>query len=43
MRALQGPVEVALQQVIKEMREGEVIEIVEKFVTPDHLVEDHNL
>lgn len=35
MRALQGPVEVALQQVIKEMREGEVIEIVEKFVTPD--------
>ena len=42
MRALQGPVEVALQQVIKEMREGEVIEIVEKFVTPDQPVEEHN-
>jgi len=42
VRALQGPVEVALQQVIKEMREGEVIEIVEKFVTPDQPVEEHN-
>ena len=41
MRALQGPVEVAFQQVIKELRAGEGIEIVEveEFVTPQQSVE----
>merc|ERR1712181_70857 len=40
VRALQGPVEVALQQVIKEMRER--VEIVEMFDTPNKLVEEQN-
>ena len=42
VRALQGPVEVALQQVIKEMREAEGIEIVEMFDTPNQSVEEQN-
>jgi len=42
VRALRGPVEVALQQVIKEMRETEGVEIVEMFDTPNHSVEEQN-